>query len=290
MDPWLRHIAHFAGADECAALAEPLAALYDAGRARWPDVDLACADFAAHLLSRLPTDGDRAAYLRSLVGEDLYLACACVHDRPGALAAFEAHYLSRVPALVASIDSAREFGDEVQQLVRQRLLLPRDASPPRLADYSGRGALLVWLRVSARRIALAVAAGSAQVKTADFRLVEGLAGGTSPEVQLLRERHAGALAAAIRRALAALAPASRMLLRMYFSSGLSTGQIGATLRVSRATAARQLVAARRAVYEQTRVFLREELAIDSAEFESLARTLHDQLDISLGSLFRAPEL
>jgi RNA polymerase sigma-70 factor (ECF subfamily) len=286
MNPWLQHIAHFSGANADAVLAEPLAALYDAGRERWREIDLNPEDFAAHVLSRLPVTKDRAAYLRSLAGEDLYLACACVLGQPGALAAFEAHYLSRVPALVASIDRSSQFGDEVQQLVRERLLLPREGLPARLADYSGRGALMVWLRVSARRVALTVGAESTKNRQADFRLVEGLASDTSPETQLLRERHASALGNAIRRAVAALTPQQRMLLRMYFSSGMSTGQIAATLNVSRATAARQLVTARRTVYEKTRDFLKEELAIDSAEFESLARALHDELDISLHSLFR----
>jgi hypothetical protein len=87
---------------------------------------------------------------------------------------------------------------------------------------------------------------------------------------------------------AALLPEQRVILRMYFSSGQSTERIAAALRVTRSTAARRLVAARQAVFEETRRLLSTQLALDTGEFGSLARALHSQLNISLSGLLREP--
>jgi RNA polymerase sigma-70 factor (ECF subfamily) len=273
------------GGPDIPALAAALATLFDAGRARWSDVDLLREDFAAHVLLRLAPEGNRVEYVRALVGADLYLACACVHRRPGALEAFDAHYLARVPQFIASIDASPQFADEVRQLLRERLLLPRDGAPPRIADYSGRGALTVWLRVSAKRAALNLRQQPAEARRRDHApLIDDLADDASPELQLLRERYAGAFATALRRALAALAEEERMVLRLFFVAGESTERIAALMKMSRSTAGRRLVAARQSVYELTRRFLAEQFPVDSAEFQSLARGLHDDLNVSLTSM------
>jgi RNA polymerase sigma-70 factor (ECF subfamily) len=273
------------GSDDTQALAAALATLFDAGHARWSDIELVREDFAAHVLLRLPPDGDRVEYVRSLVGADLYLACACVHHLPGALEAFDAHYLARVPQFVASIDGSEQFSDEVRQILRERLLLPRDRAPPRIADYSGRGALMVWLRVSAKRAALNLRQQPAEARRRDHApLIDDLADDASPELQLFRERYAGAFATALRRALATMAEEERMVLRLFFVAGESTERIAALMRMSRSTAGRRLVSARQSVYELTRRFLGELYPVDSAEFQSLARGLHDGLNVSLSSL------
>src|SRR5262245_16070436 len=87
---------------------EQLATMFAAGRARWPAVALAPEDFAAHLAMLVPPDADPVAHLRQLVAEDLYLACACLRDVPGAVAAFDAQYLAGVPAFVAHVDRRPE--------------------------------------------------------------------------------------------------------------------------------------------------------------------------------------
>lgn len=64
--------------------------------------------------------------------------------------------------------------------------------------------------------------------------------------------------------------------------------VAAALRELYSTAARRLVAARQEVFDATHRFLRAELAIDTSEFASLARALHDQLNVSLGGLLADP--
>jgi RNA polymerase sigma-70 factor len=249
-----------------------------------------CADCARlfHVAVHVPPDVDCVKHLRALQ-EDLYLACACAGEVQGAAEAFDAEFLARVDNFVAHVDSSPSFVDEIRQLLRERVLLRRPDGPPRIADYSGRGPLMSWVRISAVRVALNHRAQPQQARRVDDRaILDDLADEGSPELQLLRERYAASLLEALRKAVAALSPDQRVTLRMYFASGQSTKQIAAALCVNRSTASRRLVAAREAVFTETRRFLRETLPIESSEFESLARVLHDQLNISLRTLLAEP--
>jgi RNA polymerase sigma-70 factor (ECF subfamily) len=273
-------LAAVAGGEELAGV---LRELYQAGRTRWSALPpLPPEDFVAHVAIHLPPDVDRAAHLRGLAAEDLYLACACAQGLPGAAAVFDTELVSRVPGYIARIDRSPAFADEITQVVRERLLVRRDGAPPRIADYAGRGALASWLRVIAVRAALD--RRPADDDDDDCAALDQLAADTAPELAVLRTRHAAAMTAALRDAVAALTPEQRVILRMYFASGQSTEQIAAVLRVNRSTAARRLVAARQAVFDETHRRLRAELPLTTDEFASLARALHDQLDVSLSGL------
>jgi RNA polymerase sigma-70 factor (ECF subfamily) len=165
------------------------------------------------------------------------------------------------------------------------LLVRRPDRPPRIAEYAGHGSLASWLRVVAVRLALDHRARPDHAHRADDdAMLAQLAGETAPDQLVLRARWAGAMTAALRRAVAALPPEQRVILRMYFAAGQNTQEIANLLRVDRSTAARRLVAARRAVFDATHRFLRAELPIDTTDFASLARAVHDQLDISLSGL------
>src|SRR5215475_13564430 len=110
-----------------------------AARAAWPTVSIPARAFsdwlAAHGGSHL---------------SDLYLACACLQGNAAAIEQLEGAFLSQVGGFLAGIDPRPEFADEVRQALREHLLVGRVA----LADYSGKGPLRQWLRVTAQRIAL----------------------------------------------------------------------------------------------------------------------------------------
>jgi RNA polymerase sigma-70 factor len=267
-------------------LAGAVQSAWEAGRARWSSLPpLSLDEFAAHVALHAPPGDERLAHVRALKAEDLYLASACLARLPGAAEALDRHYLSSVPAFIAHVDASRAFVDEVTQLLRERLLVPKGDARPRIADYTGRGALVSWLRVTAVHLAVDLKRQPHQARRIDDpALLDELAEDSEPELQVLRARHAEALADALRRALAALTSEHRVILRMYFALGQSTGHIATALRVDRSTAARKLTAAREAVYLETRRLLKEQLAIATDEFSSLARALHDQLDVSLTGL------
>jgi RNA polymerase sigma-70 factor (ECF subfamily) len=274
---------------ELDAVADALQALHEAGQRRWSRVRLERADLVARVAMHLPPDADCVAHLRGLFAEDLYLACACAREVDGAAEAFDSEFLVRVGSFVRHLDASPSFADEIRQLVRERVLLRRPDGPPRIGDYSGGVPMAAWLRVCAVRVALNARAEPHQARRIDDQsLLDDLADETSPELQVLRAQHAAALTEALRKAVAALPPHQRVILRMYFSLGQSTEQIATALRVNRSTAARRLVAAREAVFSETQRLLRETLPVTSSEFVSLARVLHDQLNISLRTLLGEP--
>jgi RNA polymerase sigma-70 factor (ECF subfamily) len=271
-------------ADE-AELAQCLRAFHEAGRRRWPALAVEPADLVAHLALHVPPDVDRLAHLRSLVAEDLYLAYACAEALPGAIEAFDADYLSRVPAFLAHIDRSPPFADEIRQMLRERLLVARSDGPPRIAEYAGRGALMVWVRLCTVRLALNQRGRVEEARRADdSSVLDDLADDSSPELKLLRTRYASALAEALKSAVATLDAEQRIILRMYYASGQNTQRIATALRVDRSTAARRLVAARQAVFDATRRILQQQLPLATSEFASLARALHESLNISLNQL------
>jgi RNA polymerase sigma-70 factor (ECF subfamily) len=275
--------------DERVEAARLLAAAHGAGQARWPSLaPLPPADFVGHLAAHVSAER-RLDDLRALKADDFYLACACLSALPGAVEAFDAELLSRVSSFIGHIDRSPAFADEIRQILRERLLVRRDGARPRIAEYSGHGALGSWLRVAAVRVALDQRMSPHEARRVDdCAVIDELVEESSPELRVLRARYAGALADALRRAVTALTPEQRLILRMYFGLEQSTGHIAVALNIDRSTAARRLMAARQAVFDETRRLLQAELALDSDEFASLARALHDQLNVSLTGLLAEP--
>jgi RNA polymerase sigma-70 factor len=289
MDGWPGLARSLAGVDD-PGLAVALERFHDLGRRRWSCVPvLAPADLVSHLALHLPPGGDRAVELAKLAAEDLYLACACLLELPGAAKELDEHFIARVPLFVAHIDSSRAFADEIAQQLRVRLLVQEGERRPRIADYSGRGSLVGWLRVIAVRLALNQVAGPDVARRVDDAVaLDELAEDDSAELRLLRAQFGAALTAALRRAISALAPEQRVLLRLHFSTGHSTHTIAAMLHVNQSTAARRLMAARQAVYEETRRLLVASVPMTTTELASLARALESQLNFSLTSLLAEP--
>src|SRR5947209_904462 len=57
-------------------------------------------------------------------------------------------------AWVARVGREPSFVEEVRQTVREKLLVAAADAPPRIVEYTGRGALAAWLRIIAVRAAL----------------------------------------------------------------------------------------------------------------------------------------
>jgi RNA polymerase sigma-70 factor (ECF subfamily) len=247
-------------------------------RAAWPQFDLAFDDFdryfAEHAGSAGPPSEAHAA--------DLYLACACASGSNEALAAFERTFSADMERAVASIDSSRTFVDETLQVLRERLFVPKDGRPGKIAEYAGRASLKTWLTAVAVRSAISVRRlkgeqpHEAFAHEDDRRLIE-----RGPEHEYLLRRYKDAFQDAVRIALARLPAKQRMLLRLNLVDGMSIDKLGVAYRVGRATAARWLVSARRALLEQARAELRARLGITSAELDSVAADIRSRIDVSV---------
>ncbi|WP_224372373.1 sigma-70 family RNA polymerase sigma factor [Hyalangium versicolor] len=253
-----------------------------AARAQWPSLLLGTERFMRHLARHLPEGSGEA--LRQLHVADLYLACACAEGERLALHAFEQHILQRVPSRLGALPEATV--DEVLQVLRERLLLGRGEAPPRIADYSGRGSLLAWVRIIAARIVgeLASQQGRRELFIEPPEVLARMLSEGDPERELLREDSRQVLAEALRKALAALPERERALLRLHHLHGLTMDRLAAMYRESRSGVARRVAQARERLMELTREELAVRLKLGGAEVESLLGLVQSRLDLSLHRL------
>jgi RNA polymerase sigma-70 factor, ECF subfamily len=277
-----------------AALESLLTRAWEASRAQWNTVTIDAEVFVRHLAERFP-EARPGASIESLIEPlslpELYLACACGQGQPAAVEAFEQHYLAKLPGMLAYLKQPSAAVDDVCQLARVKLLVRTPDSEPRINDYTGRGALLSWVRVTAVRIALKLQAADKPSPDDDVaEVLDALpAPGVDAELDLIKQRHQTELRQALREAFATLASDERHLLRLYFVDRLSTTELGALLRVNQSTVSRWVKSARQRIYEETRRRLLARLNLSAGGFESFLAVLDSQFDVSMSQLFGEEE-
>jgi RNA polymerase sigma-70 factor (ECF subfamily) len=259
-------------------------------RAAWPKIDIDDETFVSYVTERLAA-GEGPAEAADLRVEDLYLACACARGINDAVRALDDRYLSHVGTYLLRIDRSQTFIDDVRQKLREKLLMPGGSDgKPRIASYSGRGALASWMQVSAIRTALNLRRDQHEPGRApaleDNDSDEALAL-PDPELRLLQRRHRDDFRAAFTEAVAALDVDARQLLRWHFLDGLSLAQIGTLRRVDKSTVSRWLAAARQSLFDETQRLLRQQLGVPESQVASLMREVRHGLDdVSLERLLK----
>jgi RNA polymerase sigma-70 factor (ECF subfamily) len=245
-------------------------------RAAWPAIDVPFDAFAARIAA---AEGDHLA--------DLYLACALSAADPAALAEFDQRFLGAVRTAVARIDSSPDFVAEVQQILRERLLVGPRA---KIRDYRGAGALAGWVRTAAVRTAINLRR-SARREVPRAALDEPSPPAfdpvCAPEIALLRRRHGAQVDAALRRAFAELGPHDRLLLQFYYVDGMTLARIAAIERIGTSTVFRRLQAATQAVLAGVQGELADRLALSGDSLDSLIGCVQDELDLSLSQILVA---
>jgi RNA polymerase sigma-70 factor (ECF subfamily) len=248
--------------------------MFDRGRAAHPEVALDRRAFEQHVLAHAA-----GGELEKRNGPDLFLACACAQGEAAALATFDAALLG---PLVARLRARILPRDDLEQELRQRLLIGSDGRPPRIAEYAGRGSLASWVRVAALRLVLNLNRDQREANPADDP-TESVAA-IDPELALLKARYRAALQQALHTAFAALEPQERVILRQRFVDGLSIDHLAPLHGFHRATAARRLATARARLLSETVRELKLSHAIPSNELKSLLRLVRSELSLSLRSL------
>lgn len=262
-----------------------LAALVEKARAAWPALELDPASFVEHVAGRVQADTD----LGALHAADLYLAFACLLGDPVAMAAFDQALLAKVPAALRGTLPAGLTEDDVLQSLRLKLFVRGAEAPPRIAAYSGRGALVHWLRASAVRVVQDFARTRQQeVPTADEDLLETPVIGGGAEVAYLKTRFAPEFKAAFQEAMASLSERDQNLLRLQYLDGVSPEEIGRIYQTHRTTVWRWLSQCRQELLDQTRRRLAARVNLEGAELSSLMNVVHSQLDVSLSRLLKKP--
>ena len=117
------------------------------------------------------------AYLAALHAEDFYLACACVARVPGSVSAFQARHGAVVDAALRGRNGGLAAPDELRQVLWEKLFVGRPGSPPKIADYAGRGPLLSWVRAAAVHAYTATGAVLGLLRAPDQRRLRALVGG-----------------------------------------------------------------------------------------------------------------
>jgi RNA polymerase sigma-70 factor, ECF subfamily len=257
------------------------------GRAAWPDLTLD-ARLVAEFIARQATAELADAALDGLRPADLYLACACAHQLPAALAAFDRDYMREVDIALSRMRVGPPRLQDVKQLVRQRLFVGggtagQPTGPGKIAEYGGRGDLRRWVRSVAVRTCLnELRKGRREILVDDEQLIAQHAiAPDDPEIEYMKRTYAQQFRAAFGEALAQLGAREQTLLRYHHVDGLNIDEIGAIYRIHRVTAFRWIEKAKELLARSTLEILRGRLQLPANELDSVLRMIRSQLDLSL---------
>lgn len=257
------------------------------GRAAWPSFALDARD-VVEFVARQATAELADAALDGLRPADLYLACACARQVPGAIAAFDRDYMREVDVALTRMRIGPPRLHDVKQLVRQRLFVgggtaAQPAGPGKIAEYGGRGDLRRWVRSVAVRTCLnELRKGRREILVDDEQLIAQHAiAPDDPEIEYMKRTYAHQFRAAFGEALAQLGAREQTLLRYHHVDGLNIDEIGAIYRVHRVTAFRWIEKAKELLARSTLEILRGRLQLPANELDSVLRMIRSQLDLSL---------
>lgn len=255
----------------------------DAARARWPALEVPEDAFVA-ALALACEDQPPLDVLPRLHAADLYLATACARGDEAAIAAMERECRPALDAALRRFGGSSTFREDVEQSLRERLLVGTSERPPRISEYRGRGSLASWVRVSATRLAvdLSRGRGGREDPTSDSVLLAKLDGQEpTPEVGYLRNKYAAAFREAFERAVQTLSDRETRLLREHYVFGLSTAKVAKLHDAPKSTAARWVAAARDRLIDEVQRELAQGLSIDAGELRSVLRMVRSELHLSL---------
>ncbi len=259
------------------------AQLIAAARDRSEDRELVTTtQLAVAAIHRVP-DGVALDDYAAQLPEDLPLVAACAAGDSAAIAVFETRYFRAVRPALRQMKLGNDMIDEVTQLVRQKLFIAKNGQAP-ILSYVGKGNLANFVRVVATRTALSLLRKpnpAAVAQDDSDPLLEASEPSDTPQMRLLKAKHADDFKRAFEAAMSQLDAQERNLLRMSFVSKLSVDEIGRFYNIHRATAARRVARARARLAELTREVLARELTLKEGEFTSIVRLVHSGLDLSI---------
>lgn len=163
--------------------------------------------------------------------------------------------------------------EELVQRVRERVLVGGPRSPPRLAAYAAKGALVKWLQAVAATTAIDARRSAAARPEADDddAVLAAAAGGQGADGQLADAQSKRAFAKAFKAAVARLPSRERTVMRLRYVDQANLDDIATLYKVHRTTVMRWLEAAHAAVLQETRRAMAEELELSGRALDSLIR-------------------
>jgi RNA polymerase sigma-70 factor, ECF subfamily len=260
------------------------------GRAGNPGLSVDDATFVEHL-ERAVAAADRKAGadgpLSELAIEDLFLACACLVQAPGAAVEVDRRHGETMRAAVARLVPGPDGAEVVQQLF-DTLLVGSPETPPKIGSYAGQAPLDRWLQVTAQRAALTwLRSRQAEARAYAGAAAQPQAAPAHPEMAYLKERYRADFEKALQEALERMPARDRALLRLHLVGGMTVESVGRMFGIAQTTASRQLAKARTALLKDLKKTLRQRIGASSAEVASLAALVASELDVSLSQLLKA---
>jgi RNA polymerase sigma-70 factor, ECF subfamily len=254
-------------------------------RTAWPQVTVEYEIFASYVADRVAPGMSLDDGLAKLHVQDLYLACACALGDRRALAELEQTYLRSLDGPLRAIGASPDMVEDVTQTLFGYLITPGAGGAPRIAEYSGHGALRSWLRLIAVRDAgHRIRRSRRDEPHGDDALLDALATDSDPELAHLKDRYAAELKAAFSEAMGALSARDRVLLRMQLLDHLTIDQIARLHGVHRVTAARWFAAIRQSLLTVIRQIMRERFGVETTDLHSILRLVRSRLQLSLARM------
>jgi RNA polymerase sigma-70 factor (ECF subfamily) len=278
-------------------LATTAARAFEAGRAAYPELFAETSSKPAvpkDLLVRLVHRrlADRPGRAGVIDGAELCLALACATADRKALQTFERLYMSVVRGSVGRLKLPSADVDDIEQLVRKKLLLPREGDTEldrlaMIAVYAGDGKLKSLLRVTATREAIDLTRKrKAGREKDDDDLVDMAASGRDPAIADLLARSKDTVKTAFAKALATLETRERNVLRLHLLDGVAVEKIAQTYGVHRVTASKWMSAAKQKIASHVRSELAAELGLSGNDLESVVRHAQAGLEWSVERILR----
>jgi RNA polymerase sigma-70 factor, ECF subfamily len=271
---------------EASALEALLRGYVREARQRWPELRITDAEFVGYVGARVgPGKAPVPAH-----AADLLLACACSRGVVPAIEAFDERYGPVIDRVLMHRKAAPHLADDARQILRERLLVGDAAAkvPPKIAAYRGTGPLESWVATSAATTLLMLRRSAKRRREQAEDSGVAAASAADPELEYLRQRYKVQLEEAIIHALGGLGERDRTLLRLHLAERLSIDVLGERFSVNRATAARWLAAARRALLSGARERLRAQLRLSDSECDSLIGLVNGGLDVSVARRLSEP--
>ncbi|HSS03265.1 MAG TPA: sigma-70 family RNA polymerase sigma factor [Kofleriaceae bacterium] len=258
----------------------------DAAQRSFPTFCLSPDVFVAYLRERLPPDLPPPIALRRMHTSDLYLACACAHGDPDAIAVLDERYLGQLDRALSRIGIDRDTVADVKQEIRYRVLVG-DGGHAEIVDFAGRGDLRGWVRVMATRRALQHQSRARREQaTEDDELWQHLVAVEPHMFEHAKELYRREFKLAFETALRALPHREKTVLRQHYLDGATLDELALLYRVHRATVTRILGRAREMVLASTRDRLMSELDVPLQELDSILRMIWSRIEFSLRAIRR----
>jgi RNA polymerase sigma-70 factor, ECF subfamily len=246
--------------------------------AAWPTHGLIVEDFVRYVAARAE-HGEPPPLAHAA---DLFLAFGCVVAHPEMLAAFQRTYAAVVARVLMRRGATAHVIADASQIVFERLLVAREAQPPKLVQYTGQGPLKSWMSTNAATtLAMMQRAQRRKREEPEASETAGLHQLVDPELAYLKGRYKDEVEKAIVRALSRLDDRERTLLRLSTGERMSIDQLGVLYHVNRSTVARWLAAARESLLKATQAEVRSALQLSSSQCDSIIDFVQSQLDVSI---------